>query len=234
MIMGAVCTRDCRFCAVETRAPEPLDSTEPQRVAEAVERLGLGHVVITSVTRDDLEDGGAAHFVATVEAVRARVPDAAIEVLTSDFRGREASIDAVASAHPDVFNHNLETVPRLYSKVRPQADYDRSLHVLSRVKVTAPQTPTKSGLMLGLGETAEEVCEVMRDLRSHDVDLLTLGQYLRPSPRHLPVTEFVEPDAFAKLAREGRRMGFSAVASAPLVRSSYHAGELAAQAEAGS
>lgn len=232
LIMGGVCTRDCRFCAVEARAPEPLDPDEPRRVGEAAARMGLRHVVITTVTRDDLPDGGAAHFVATIEAVRAAVPDAAVEVLTSDFGGDEAAIDTVAAARPDVFNHNLETVPRLYATVRPQAVYERSLRVLERVRETQPDLPTKSGLMLGLGETPDEVRAVMRDLRAHGVEMLTLGQYLRPSKAHLPVAEFVEPAVFAELARDAYKLGFSAVASAPFVRSSYHAGELAEQREA--
>jgi len=227
LIMGGVCTRGCRFCAVESRTPEPLDADEPRRVGEAALRLGLKHVVITTVTRDDLADGGAAHFVATIEAVRAAVPEAAVEVLTSDFGGNEAAIDTVAAARPDVFNHNLETVPRLYDEVRPEADYARSLRVLQRVRETQPDLPTKSGLMLGLGETEPEVVEVLGDLHAHGVRMLTLGQYLRPSPAHLPVAEFVEPEVFARLAREAYRIGFSAVASAPFVRSSYHARELA-------
>ncbi len=227
LIMGGVCTRGCRFCAIETCPPEPLDAGEPARVAEAAARMGLSHVVITSVTRDDLSDGGAAHFVATIQAVREMLPEVAVEVLTSDFGGSEASIDAVAAARPDVFNHNVETVPRLYPEVRPQADYARSLRVLARVRETQADLPTKSGLMLGLGETHAEVVEVLRDLRDSGVEMLTLGQYLRPSKAHLPVTEFVEPAEFAALAREAYAMGFSAVASAPFVRSSYHAGELA-------
>jgi lipoic acid synthetase len=213
---------------VDTRPPAPLDPDEPRRLAEAVGRLELRHVVITSVTRDDLEDGGAAHFVAVIEAVRRAAPDAAIEVLTSDFGGRLESVDLVAAARPDVFNHNLETVPRLYDEVRPGAVYARSLAVLARVRETQ-ELPTKSGLMLGLGETPDEVREVMRDLLAHGASMLTLGQYLRPSASHLPVVEFVEPAVFAELARNGYKLGFSAVASAPFVRSSYHAGELAAE-----
>lgn len=229
LIMGGVCTRDCRFCAVETRAPEPLDPDEPRRVAEAAARLGLRHVVITTVTRDDVPDGGAAHFASTIAAVREALPDAAIEVLTSDFQGDTTAIETVVAARPDVFNHNVETVPRLYPIVRPQAVYERSLEVLAHVRSVDVSMPTKSGLMLGLGETADEVRAVMADLRAHGVEMLTVGQYLRPSPEHLPVTEFVEPSVFAQLARDGYRMGFSAVASAPFVRSSYHAGELAGE-----
>lgn len=227
LIMGDACTRDCRFCAVESREPAPLDADEPRRVAEAAARLQLKHVVITTVTRDDLVDGGAAHFVAVIEAVREALPQAAVEVLTSDFGGRFESVDVVAAARPDVFNHNLETVPRLYGLVRPKADYGRSLAVLRRVRESQPDVPTKSGLMLGLGETPDEVREVMGDLLTHGVAMLTLGQYLRPSPRHLPVAEFVEPGVFAELARDAYGLGFTAVASAPFVRSSYHAGELA-------
>ncbi len=231
LIMGGVCTRACRFCAVESAAPAPLDADEPRRVAEAVRRLGLTHVVITTVTRDDIADGGAAHFVATIEAVRDAVPLAAVEVLTSDFGGDERAVDLVAAARPDVFNHNLETVPRLYATVRPEAVYERSLRVLRRVREAQPALPTKSGLMLGLGESFDEVVGVMRDLRASGVEMLTMGQYLRPSVAHLPVAEFVEPSVFAALAREAYAMGFSAVASAPFVRSSYHAGELAQRVE---
>ncbi|NTU71704.1 MAG: lipoyl synthase [Coriobacteriia bacterium] len=230
LIMGDACTRGCRFCAVETRVPEPLDADEPARVAEAVSRLKLRHVVITSVTRDDVADGGAAHFVATIEAVRSAVPGIAVEVLTSDFAGDEASVDVVAAARPDVYNHNMETVPRLYAQVRPGAVYERSLRVLERVRETQSDVPTKSGVMLGLGETPDEVRDVMRDLLAHGVTMLTLGQYLRPSAAHLPVAEFVEPEVFAQLARDAYALGFSAVASAPFVRSSYHAHELADEA----
>lgn len=231
LIMGDACTRGCRFCAVETRVPAPLDADEPRRVAQAAATLGLRHVVITAVTRDDLADGGAAHFIAVVEAVRAALPEADVEVLTSDFGGRLESVDTVAAARPDVYNHNLETVPRLYVEVRPGADYARSLAVLARVHETQPDLPTKSGLMLGLGETSHEVCEVMDDLLANGVSILTLGQYLRPSTAHLPVAEYVEPSVFAELSREAYRKGFSAVASSPYVRSSYHAGELAEKAE---
>ena len=227
LIMGDACTRGCRFCAVATATPAPLDADEPHRIGEAAARLGLRHVVITTVTRDDLPDGGAEHFVRVIEAVRSADPQVAIEVLTSDFGGRLESVDTVAAARPDVFNHNVETVPRLYTKVRPGADYERSLDVLARVRATQPDLPTKSGLMLGLGESPDEVRAVMRDLLGHGVSMLTLGQYLRPSSAHLPVVEYVDPAVFAALARDGYSMGFSAVASAPLVRSSYHAGELA-------
>lgn len=227
LIMGDACTRGCRFCAVETRAPEPLDSDEPRRVAEAASCMGLRHVVVTTVTRDDLADGGAAHFVAVIEALRAMLPQSAVEVLTSDFAGNEAAIDTVAAARPDVFNHNLETIPRLYAEVRPGAAYSRSLRLLARVKETQPDLPTKSGLMLGLGESPEEVAAVTRDLRAVGCDMLTLGQYLRPSKQHLPVVEFVPPAVFEELEREAYRIGFAAVASAPFVRSSFHAQEMA-------
>ena len=229
LVAGDTCTRGCRFCAVSTARPGPLDEDEPERVAEAVARLGLRHAVITMVTRDDLPDGASGHIVATIAAIRRAAPATAVEVLVSDFGGDPDAIDRVADARPDVFNHNLETVPRLYAEVRPGAVYERSLEVLARVKRRHPAMPTKSGLMLGLGETTGEVREVMRDLRSASCDLLTLGQYLRPSPAHLPVATFVEPEVFAELAREGRRLGFAGVASAPFVRSSYHAAELAGE-----
>ncbi len=227
LIMGDACTRGCRFCAVDTRQPAPLDPEEPARLAEAVLALRIKHAVITTVTRDDLPDGGAAHFVAVIAAVRDASPGTRIEVLTSDFGGNLESVDTVADALPDVFNHNLETVPRLYADVRPGAVYERSLAVLARVKERHPAMPTKSGLMLGLGETHAEVVSVMRDLRAAGCDMLTLGQYLRPSAKHLPVAEFVPPEEFDALAAEAEALGFSAVASAPFVRSSYHAGEMA-------
>lgn len=227
LIAGDACTRGCRFCAVDTRMPRPLDPDEPSRVAEAVARLGLRHAVVTMVTRDDVPDGAASHVVATIEAIRDAAPGVAVEVLVSDFGGREDAVDRVADARPEVFNHNLETVPRLYAEVRPGADYERSLRVLARAKKRAPGLPTKSGLMLGLGETRDEVEAVMADLREVGCDLLTLGQYLRPSAEHLPVARFVEPEEFSDLARSARAMGFAGVASAPFVRSSYHAAELA-------
>jgi lipoic acid synthetase len=188
--------------------------------------MGLRHAVVTTVTRDDLADGGAAHFAAVIAAIREAAPGVAVEVLTSDFAGDLAAVDVVVAAAPDVFNHNVETVPRLYAEVRPGADYERSLRVLQHAGEAPDGPPTKSGLMLGLGETPDEVLAVMRDLRGRGVSMLTLGQYLRPSPAHLPVAEFVEPEVFAMLAREGYKLGFAAVASAPFVRSSYHAGEL--------
>lgn len=192
--------------------------------------MELTHVVVTTVTRDDVADGGAAHFVAVIEELREAVPQATVEVLTSDFAGRFESVDLVAAARPDVFNHNLETVLRLYPEVRPGADYQRSLDVLARVRQTQSDLPTKSGLMLGLGEAEDEVLEVMGDLVAHGVTMLTLGQYLRPSAAHLEVTEFVEPEVFARLGREARKMGFVSVASAPFVRSSYHAGDMIQEA----
>jgi len=226
MVLGTECTRNCRFCAVDPASPAAPDASEPAHVAEAAERMGLRHVVVTMVTRDDLPDGGSGHVVATIEALRARVPGATVEVLVSDFGGDESAIDAVALATPDVFNHNVETVPRLYATVRPQADYVRSLAVLARAKETAPGVPTKSGLMVGLGEAPDEVEAVMADLRAAGVDIVTVGQYLRPSAAHLEVAEFVEPAVFDRYAATARALGFSGVASAPFVRSSYHAGEL--------
>lgn len=224
MIMGDLCTRRCPFCDVAHGRPRPLDADEPQHLANAVERMALKYVVITSVDRDDLRDGGAAHFAACVGAVRARVPGIRIEILVPDFRGRmERALEALATAPPDVFNHNLETVPALYLKVRPGSDYAWSLDLIRRFKAAHPTVPTKSGLMLGLGETLDEVRAVMRDLRAHDCDMLTIGQYLQPSRSHLPVERFVPPDEFDGLADYGRELGFDNVASAPLVRSSYHA-----------
>jgi lipoic acid synthetase len=233
MVLGTECTRNCRFCAVDPARPEPPDPGEPERVAEAAARMGLRHVVVTMVTRDDLPDGGASHVAATIGALRRRVPKARVEVLVSDLGGDLAAVDTVAEAAPDVFNHNVETVPRLYPEVRPQADYARSLRVLARVRETHPRLPTKSGLMVGLGEEPGEVEAVLRDLRASGVDIVTIGQYLRPSAKHLPVTEFVTPEQFERYARAAREFGFAGVASAPFVRSSYHASEVAAEAEAG-
>ena len=226
MIAGDRCTRACGFCAVDTAKPLALEPDEPQRVAEATRRLGLKHVVITAVARDDLADGGAEHFRQTIEAVRALNPGIVIEVLVPDFLEREWAIDLVLAARPHIYNHNVETVRRLTPDVRHRATYDRSLKVLKLAKERAA-TPlhTKSGLMLGLGETREEVLATLRDLRAADVDILTLGQYLQPTLRHLPVREFVSPDVFAELTSEGEALGFLHVASGPLVRSSYHADE---------
>lgn len=225
MILGRVCTRNCRFCAVEGGQPELVDPEEPRRVAEAAARLGLKHVVVTSVTRDDLPDGGAGQFAATIQALREKLPYAIIEVLTPDFQGERKAIASVVEAQPHIFNHNVETVPRLYPLVRPEADYRRSLEVLRTVKELAPGIYTKSGLMVGLGETREEVEQVMADLREVNCDILTIGQYLRPSPQHLEVKEFIPPEVFDYYAEAGRKMGFLYVASAPFVRSSYNAAE---------
>jgi lipoic acid synthetase len=226
MILGDICTRTCRFCTVPKGRPEPLDDREPEHVAEAAARLGLRHVVVTSVDRDDLPDQGAGHFAATIAALRARLPEAVVEVLTPDFRGVHELVDVVADAEPDIFNHNLESVPRLYARVRPGAGYERSLELLRRVKERHPRQFTKSGLMLGLGEGAAELDEVLRDLRAAGVDILTLGQYLRPSLAQLPVERFVPPEEFAAWEKRGRELGFRAVASGPFVRSSYNADEV--------
>jgi lipoic acid synthetase len=225
MILGNVCTRPCGFCAVPRGKPLQLEVDEPDRVAEAAARLGLRHVVITSVTRDDLADGGADHFYQTVLAVRART-GAVVEVLTPDFLGDTTAIDRVLQSRPEVYNHNLETVPRLYSRVRRNADYRRSLDLLDRVKRLAPDIQSKSGIMLGLGETLDEVLDLFADLRSVGCDLLTVGQYLQPSANHLPVERFVPPDEFDAIGRLARRLGFARVASGPFVRSSYHAEEM--------
>ncbi len=225
MIMGNVCTRPCGFCSVPRGTPDDLENDEPERVAEASVRLGLKHVVITSVTRDDLPDGGAEHFYRCVLAVRKRT-GAAVEVLTPDFLGDPHAIDLVIDAQPDVFNHNTETVPRFYKKVRGRADYQRSLDLLARVKRQAPHITTKSGLMLGLGETREELLDVFADLRGVRCDVLTLGQYLTPTLKHVPVARYLPPEEFDELARLARSLGFQQVASGPFVRSSYHAGEM--------
>ncbi len=224
MIMGAICTRRCPFCDVGHGRPNPLDAEEPANLARTIAAMGLKYVVITSVDRDDLRDGGAAHFADCIRAVRAAQPGIVIEALTPDFRGRmDVALDILAQEPPDVFNHNLETAPRLYRQARPGADYHDSLELLQRFKARHPHLPTKSGLMLGLGETLEEIREVMRDLRAHDVEMLTLGQYLQPSLHHLPVARYAPPEEFEQLRVEGEAMGFTHVASAPLVRSSYHA-----------
>jgi lipoic acid synthetase len=225
MILGNVCTRRCGFCAVGKGAPLPVDEDEPARVAEAAAVLGLKYAVITSVNRDDRKDGGAALFASTIRAIRARLSGCQVEVLIPDFQGSHPALDLVLDAAPDVLNHNIETVPRLYRQVRLGARYERSLEVLAYAKRVRPSVPTKSGLMLGLGELPEEVLEAMRDLRAHHVDLLTIGQYLRPSPKHLPILRYATPEEFADLRRAGREMGFAHVESAPLVRSSYHAAQ---------
>ncbi len=224
MIMGDVCTRRCPFCDVAHGKPEPLDAREPAHLAEAVAAMKLGYVVITSVDRDDLRDGGAGHFADCIRALRKFNPQTQIEILVPDFRGRiDIALQQFQSTQPDVFNHNLETVPRLYRKARPGADYQGSLDLLKRFAAYHPNIRTKSGLMLGLGETLEEVEAVMQDLRDHDCSMLTLGQYLQPSRNHLPVERFVPPKEFDLLRERGEAMGFSNVASGPMVRSSYHA-----------
>lgn len=225
MILGRVCTRSCGFCAVETGRPSALDWEEPKRVAEAVKDMGLRHAVVTSVNRDELKDGGAAIFAATIRWIRRLNPACKVEVLTPDFKGVFAALQVVMEANPDVYNHNVETVPRLYKRVRPQAIYTRSLKVLKWAKELSPAAPTKSGFMLGLGETWDEVIEVMHNLREHEVDNLTIGQYLRPSMHHLPIERYVPLEEFAALKEEGQKMGFRHVESGPLVRSSYHARE---------
>jgi lipoic acid synthetase len=224
MILGAVCTRACAFCNVATGRPDQLDPHEPDNVAEAVGQLKLEHVVITSVDRDDLEDGGADHFARTIRRIRETSPETTIEILTPDFMKKKGAVEHVAQARPDVFNHNLETVPRLYPTIRPGARYFTSLNLLSRVKEVDPTIFTKSGIMVGLGETREEVLQVMDDLRAADVDFLTIGQYLQPTPKHAAVDRFVTPDEFASYANVARGKGFLMVSSSPLTRSSYHAG----------
>ncbi|MEM1062278.1 MAG: lipoyl synthase [Planctomycetota bacterium] len=226
MIGGNVCTRPCGFCSIQKGKTETLELDEPERVAEAAARLGLEHVVVTSVTRDDLPDGGAEHWAETVRALR-RHTDAAVEVLTPDFRGDVAAIDVVIDAGPDVFNHNTETVPRLYERVRKNADYQRTLDLLKRVKNRAPDMPTKTGLMVGLGETFDEMLDTFADLRAVGCDMLTVGQYLQPTGDHLPVERYVPPAEFEEYERLAKRMGYRLVASGPFVRSSYHAGEMA-------
>jgi lipoic acid synthetase len=224
LIMGDICTRRCPFCDVAHGRPNPLDAAEPENLAMTIQAMGLRYVVITSVDRDDLRDGGAAHFVACIEAVRRHNPRIHIEILVPDFRGRmEVALQIMHEAPPDVFNHNLESVPRLYKKIRPGADYQWSLNLLKRFKDQHVEVPTKSGLMLGLGERIEEVEQVMADLRAHGCEMLTLGQYLQPSAHHLPVERYVEPAEFERLAVIGGKMGFAHVASGPMVRSSYHA-----------
>jgi lipoyl synthase len=225
MIMGEICTRACAFCNVSTGRPNSLDVFEPYRVADAVEKLGLEHVVITSVDRDDLADGGAEHFAQTILAIRERTPGTTIEILTPDFKGKKGALDVVVAARPDVFNHNLETVPRLYPTIRPGARYFTSLQLLSEVKEMDPSIFTKSGLMVGLGETKIEVQQVMDDYRAADVDFLTIGQYLQPTLKHAALDRFLTPDEFAAYATMARAKGFLMVSSSPLTRSSYHAGD---------
>lgn len=225
MIMGEICTRACTFCNVATGLPEALDADEPNRVAEATAKLGLAHVVVTSVDRDDLPDGGAAHFARTIAAIRALSPQTTIEVLTPDFLRKDGALEQVIAAKPDVFNHNLETVPGHYLTVRPGARYFHSLRLLQRARELDTSIFTKSGLMLGLGETRHEVLQVMDDLRAAGVDFLTLGQYLRPTPKHHPVVRFVPPEEFEAYAQTALAKGFSLVSASPLTRSSHHAGE---------
>lgn len=229
MIMGDICTRRCPFCDVAHGKPKPLAADEPANLARTIAQMNLRYVVVTSVDRDDLRDGGAAHFAACITAIRAECPHTRIEILTPDFRGRmDVALQQLASAPPDVFNHNLETVPRLYKKARPGADYDWSLDLIQRFKQQHPTIPTKSGLMLGLGEELAEVVEVLRDLHKHDCNMITLGQYLQPSKHHLPVERYVTPEEFADLERIAYEIGFANVASGPMVRSSYHADKQAA------
>lgn len=225
MIMGEVCTRACAFCNVATGRPDELDKMEPLRIGVAVEKMGLKHVVITSVDRDDLADGGAQHFVKTIEAIRFKSPDTTVEILTPDFKNKDGAVDIVAQSRPDVFNHNLETVPRLYPTVRPGARYFTSLRLLERVKEVNGDIFTKSGLMVGLGETKEEIGQVMDDLRAAGVDFLTVGQYLQPTPKHAPVERFWTPEEFEGLEKMARAKGFLMVSASPLTRSSHHAGE---------
>ena len=225
MIMGEVCTRACAFCNVATGKPAHLDPDEPRRVGEALAALGLEHVVVTSVDRDDLEDGGAGHFARTIAAIRAASPRTTIEILTPDFKNKPLALDIILADKPDVYNHNLETVPRLYAAIRPGARYFTSLQLLARVKEKDPAMFTKSGIMVGLGETKEEVLQVMDDLRAADVDFLTIGQYLQPTVKHAAVDRFVTPDEFNSYAAAARAKGFLMVSASPLTRSSYHAGE---------
>ncbi|XID95830.1 lipoyl synthase [Paenibacillaceae bacterium WGS1546] len=225
MILGDICTRACRFCAVKTGLPTELDLQEPERVAEAAEQMGLKHCVVTSVARDDLKDGGASIFAATIKAIRKRMPFCSVEVLIPDFLGDADALRIVMDAKPDILNHNIETVARLSDRVRAKAKYPRSLELIRRAKEMQPEIPTKSSIMLGLGETHEEVLQAMDDLRAVDCNILTLGQYLQPSPSHIGVYRYVHPDEFAAFKEEGLKRGFSHVESAPFVRSSYHAHE---------
>lgn len=226
LIMGPNCTRGCRFCNVTKEAPLCLDTEEPTRVAAAVVELGLKHAVVTSVTRDDLEDGGASHFVAVIRAIREASPGTSVEVLIPDLRGNWDALEVIMNERPDILNHNVETIERLYPEIRPEAVYTRSLELLKRAKTMQADILTKSGLMLGLGETEEEVLKLLKDLRAHEVDLVTIGQYLPPSAEHYPVKEYVHPEMFELLAQKGMALGFQDVSSGPLVRSSYNAGKV--------
>jgi lipoic acid synthetase len=232
MVLGDVCTRNCTYCAVAHGTPAPYDADEPRRLAEAVARLGLRHVVITSVDRDDLPNGGAEIFAQCVVEIRRRLPDTSVEVLIPDFKGSDEALSIVVEARPDILNHNLETIERLYRIARPGGRYDRALRLLGRARELAPDSLTKSGLICGLGEEWDELLTAIRDLRAREVDIITLGQYLRPSGQHLPVARYYTPAEFAELKREGLRMGFRHVEAGPLVRSSYHAWEQAQQAAA--
>jgi lipoic acid synthetase len=230
MLLGDRCTRRCGYCAVATARPRPPDAGEPDRVAEAAARLGLRHVVLTAVARDDLDDGGASHLAAAVRAVRQRLPGARVEVLVPDFRGERSALASVLAARPDVFNHNIETVPRLFPRVRPQGGYSRSLEMLAMARTLRPAQAIKSGLMVGLGETDDEIASVLGDLRAAGVDIVTIGQYLRPTRDHLPVERYVRPEGFGALEREARALGFLAVYSGVFVRSSFNAEEVFATA----
>ena len=229
LLMGTVCTRNCRFCAIDSGRPEPLDPDEPQRVAAAAAELGLEFVVVTSVTRDDLPDGGAKHFAQTIEAIHECLPEAGVEVLTPDFGGSDASLAQVLGAEPTVFNHNVETVPRLQSEIRPQADYERSLGLLASAHQIAPHITIKSGLIVGMGETTDEIGQTITDLADVGVSILTIGQYLQPTRRHRPVSRYIPPDEFDLYQQWGEEAGLAYVLSGPFVRSSYHAAEAARQ-----
>lgn len=233
MILGDICTRACRFCAVKSGLPTELDLQEPERVAEAAEQMGLRHCVVTSVARDDLQDGGASIFAATIRAVRRRLPFCSVEVLIPDFMGNEQSLQIVMDAKPDILNHNIETVERLSDRVRSKAKYRRSLELLARSKKMAPDIPTKSSIMIGVGEQWHEILQTMDDLRAVDCDIMTIGQYLQPSKKHLPVETYYTPEQFAELKEEGMKRGFRHVESGPLVRSSYHAHEQVQSARKG-
>ncbi len=225
MILGSVCTRACAFCNIATGRPDKLDPHEPENLAKACEKLGLKHIVITSVDRDDLDDGGAAHFAECIRQLRKTTPETTIEILTPDFLKKDGALEIVVEARPDVFNHNIETVPSLYHSIRPGARYFHSLNVLSKVKQLAPNIFTKSGLMVGLGERKEEIYQVMDDMRCADIDFLTIGQYLQPTPRHAPIDRYVTPDEFRKYESVAKAKGFLMVSASPLTRSSYHAGD---------
>ncbi|MCK4308550.1 MAG: lipoyl synthase [Candidatus Atribacteria bacterium] len=226
MILGNICTRDCRFCAVKKGKPLPLDSEEPSHIAQAAKRLNLKHIVVTSVTRDDLPDGGAEHFTQTIIEIKRLLLKSTVEVLVPDFKGSGDALQKIINVQPEVINHNIETVPRLYRLVRPKAVYERSLELLKQIKIRDKDIISKSGIMIGLGEKEKEVVETMEDLREVDCDILTIGQYLKPSPHHLDVQDYIHPDKFEEYQKIGMSLGFEYVASAPLVRSSYHAGEI--------